>query len=39
MKCPKCSAKMNVYCIRAGRPTVRYRKCKKCGYTEKTVES
>ena len=39
MKCPNCGGTMRVYCVRQGRPVVRYRKCKECGYNAKTVES
>lgn len=39
MKCPKCGGELRVYCVRKGRPIIRYRKCRKCGHNEKTVES
>lgn len=43
MKCPRkdCAGKLEVYCspLAKGRTKVRYRKCRTCKRTTKTVET
>ncbi len=39
MRCSKCGGVMRVYCVKKGRPVIRYRKCVQCGNREKTVEA